>query len=111
LAGRSGNLTEAVVRLVAAIVADAFAFVLWNLASRSPVRLARDVRAGLSQRATALAGISRGLGGLMLLAAGALILFPLAVGNRTYIVLETWAVLTGLLVELVIGSELRTRRP
>ena len=66
---------------------------------------------GLSQRASAFSGISRVIAGLLLLAAGALVLSPLAIGSRTYLILETWAVLIGLLVEQIVGPDLRTRRP
>jgi hypothetical protein len=83
---------------------------LWNLASRSPARLARDLSGGLFRPVTALSGIARGAGGLFLLAAGALLLFPLALGSRTYLILETWTLLTGLLVEQLIGPDLRAPR-
>jgi hypothetical protein len=96
-------------RLGAAIVADAGAFMLWNLASRSPARLARDVAGGLSRPAVALRAIARFFTGLLLLAAGAALVLPLTIQVRTFTVLETWTVLTGLLVEQLIGADLRTR--
>jgi hypothetical protein len=81
----------------------------WNLASRSPSRLARDVAAGLSRPAVAVRAVTRFAGGLLLLAAGAVLLLPLTQQIRTFTVLETWTVLTGLLVEALIGSDLRAR--
>jgi hypothetical protein len=110
LARRSRNLTEAVLRLAAAIVVDACAFLLWNLASRSPARLARDLTGGISRPASALSGVARGAGGLFLLAAGATLLLPLALASRTYLILETWTLLTGLLVEQMIGPDLQAPR-
>jgi hypothetical protein len=83
LARRSSDLSGEILRLAAAIVVNAGAFLLWNLASRSPTRLARD------------------------LAAGASLLFPLAIQTRTFMVLETWTLLTGLLVEQLIGAGVR----
>jgi hypothetical protein len=82
---------------------------LWNLASRSPAQLARDISAGITKPGTAASGVARGAGGLLLLAAAAVLLLPLAIGSRTYLILETWAVLTGLLVEQIIGPDLRRR--
>lgn len=83
---------------------------LWNLASRSPARLARDLTGGISRPARAISAVARGAGGLFLLAAGALLLLPLALASRTYLILETWTMLTGLLVEQLIGPDLRRRR-
>jgi hypothetical protein len=80
---------------------------LWNLASRSPVRLARDVAAGVTQPAVAARAVARFLGGVFLLTAGAVVLLPLAIQTRTFAVLETWTVLTGLLVEQLIGADFR----
>jgi hypothetical protein len=85
-----------------AIVADAAAFFLWNLAARSPSRVARDVAAGVSRPAVAVRGLARFTAGLFLLAAGAVLLLPLAIQTRTFTVLETWTVLTGLLVEQLV---------
>ena len=84
---------------------------LWNLASRSPARLLRDIGSGIVKPASAASGIARGLGGVFLLAAGAVLLLPLAIGSRTYLILETWTVLTGLLVEQLIGPDFRRRTP
>jgi hypothetical protein len=92
-----------------AIIADAGAFALWNLASRSPARLARDIASGFSRPSTALLAIARLTGGLTMLAAGAALVLPLAITVRTFTVLETWTVLTGLLVEQLLGSGLRSR--
>jgi hypothetical protein len=68
------------------------------------------VRTGLAHPATALAGISRAVAGIVLLALGAVLVFPVATGSRTYLILETWTVLTGLLVEQLIGPDLRAQR-
>ncbi len=90
-----------------AIVADAAAFFLWNLAARSPRQVAHDVAAGLSRPAVAVRGVARFTAGLFLLAAGAVLLLPLAIQTRTFTILETWTVLTGLLVEQLVGARNR----
>jgi hypothetical protein len=90
-------------------VADTGAFLAWNLTSRSPVRLARDLGNGLSRPATALRAVIRFATGIVLLAAGAALILPLTIQIRTFTVLETWTVLTGLLVEQLVGGTLRAR--
>jgi len=89
--------------VAAAIVVDAAAFSLWNLASRSPFRLARDVAAGATQPLVALRSVARFAAGLILLVAGAVLLLPLTIQTRTFTILETWTAVTGLLVEQLVG--------
>ncbi len=48
-------------------------------------------------------GLARFAGGLLLLAGGAALLVPLAIETRTFLVLETWALLTALFVEGLTG--------
>jgi hypothetical protein len=107
LARRSAGLIETVLRLALAIIADAGAFLLWNLASRSPARLVRDLATGFSRPSTALLAVARTTGGFTLLVIGAALVLPLSIQLRTFTVLETWTVLTGLLVEQLIGADLR----
>jgi hypothetical protein len=92
-------------------VLDAGAFILWNLTARSPARLARDLAGGIARPAAALRGLARFAAGLLLLAAAAALLLPASIQVRTFTVLETWTLLAGLLVEALIGADLRARRP
>jgi hypothetical protein len=82
---------------------------LWNLASRSPARLARDVAGGITRPGIAARAILRFVTGLLFLAAGAALVLPLTIQVRTFTVLETLTVLTGLLVEQLVGGDLRRR--
>jgi hypothetical protein len=84
-------------------VADALAFLLWNLAARSPARLARDLAGGLRAPSVALRGFARFVAGLLLLASGAVLLIPISIETHTFVVLETWTLVTALLVEGLIG--------
>ena len=95
--------------MAAAIVVDAAAFSLWNLASRSPFRLARDVAAGTTQPLVALRSVARFFAGLILLIAGAVLLLPLTIQTRTFTILETWTAVTGLLVEQLLGYSNKAR--
>jgi len=69
----------------------------------------RDVAAGATRPAVAVRGVARFTAGLLMLVAGGVLLVPLAIQVRTFTVLETWTVLTGLLVEQLIGSDVRAR--
>lgn len=71
--------------------------------------MARDVAAGVARPAVLVGGILRFVAGLLLLATGAALVLPLTVEVRTFTVLETLTVLTGLLVEQLIGADLRPR--
>jgi hypothetical protein len=82
---------------------------LWNLASRSPAQLARDIAGGISRPAVALRAVLRFVTGLLFLAAGAALVLPLTIQVRSFSVLETLTVLTGLLVEQLVGGDLRRR--
>jgi hypothetical protein len=96
-----------VLRVAAAIAADAFAFVLWNLTARSPVRLARDIVAALRRLPVLLAGLFHFIVGGLLLAGGAALLVPLAMTGRDFLVLETIALIAALSVDQLVGPELR----
>ena len=82
---------------------------LWNLATRSPRQLARDVGAGLSRPAVIVRSVVRFTAGVLLLAAGAALVLPLTIQVRTFAALETLTVLTGLLVEQLVGADFRRR--
>jgi len=84
-------------------VADAVAFLLWNLAARSPGRLARDLAGGLRAPGVVARGLVRFAAGLLLLGCGAVLLVPISIETHTFVVLETWTLVTGLLVEGLIG--------
>ena len=94
-------------RVAAAICADAFAFVLWNLTARSPVRLARDIGTGLRRAPVLFYGMFHFVvGGLLLIGGGAL-LVPLVATGRDFLIVETIALIAALAVDQLVGPELR----
>lgn len=97
-------------RLGAAILLDAFAFVVWDLATRSPQRLIADLAAGGRHWPTLVRGLTRFLTGALVLVAAASLILTLATNGRTFLVLETLTLLSGLLIEQLIGPELPRRR-
>jgi hypothetical protein len=90
-----------------AIVLAAGAFLLWDLPARSPLQVVRDIAGGAARSTTLIRGFARFSFGLLLLAAGAALVAPVALGTRTFVVLETWSLLTGLLVNAFLGKILQ----
>lgn len=87
----------------------ALAFIIWDVGSRAPGQLAADVYAGLRSWRTFGRGLWRFVLGLMLLASAALLLLTLTILDiRTeFFTLETGAIVTGLLVEMLVGAQVR----
>ncbi len=82
---------------------------IWNLAARSPARLARDILAGMRRPGTFVRGLISFVVGLTLLVGSVSLLVPLMLPHQTLLVMITWTVLTGLLVEQIVGPELYAR--
>ena len=98
-----------VVRFVIAIVLDALAFVIWDVGTRPPLTLARDVARGArSPRAFGL-GVLRFVAGAALLIVAALIARPALPTMRTFTFVETGMLIAALLVEQFVGPDLRAR--
>jgi hypothetical protein len=107
LARRGRPLIDDVLRVAAAICVDAFAFVLWNLTARSPLRLAHDVAAGVRRLPVFLRGAFHLAVGALLLLGGGILLLPLVARGRDFIVIETIALVAALAVDQLVGPELR----
>ena len=80
---------------------------LWNLTSRSPLRLARDIASAARRPASLAQGLFHFVTGLLLLAGGAALLLPLVARGRDFLALETLALLASLAVDQLIGADLR----
>jgi hypothetical protein len=109
LAGRSGTLIDTALRIAAAILVDTLAFIVWNLASRSPAQVFRDLVRGFRRPGTLVRGIVSFLVGVLLIVGSTSILVPLALPVHALVVLMTWTVVTGLLVEQIVGPDLYAR--
>jgi hypothetical protein len=83
--------------------------VVWDIGTRSPLRLAADVRAGLRKKSAIAAGAARFAIGALALLASAAISAPLA-SRVDFTIVEVWALVTALLLEQLIGPDLRARR-
>ncbi|HZO92794.1 MAG TPA: hypothetical protein VFB22_03415 [Candidatus Baltobacteraceae bacterium] len=94
-------------RFAVAIVFDALAFTVWDVGTRPPLRLVRDVAAGARIPRRLFAGAVRFVLGVALLLLAALVARPAMATARTFTVLETLMLAAGLLVEQLVGPDLR----
>jgi hypothetical protein len=84
--------------------------VIWNLATRSPAQVARDIGRGFRRPGTLLRGAISFAVGLLLLAGSVSILLPLLLPESALVALAIWTMLTGLLVNQIVGLDLRSSR-
>ena len=98
-----------VLLFAAAIVFDALAFTVWDVGTRPPLQLARDLVRGARVPAVLLRGVLRFLigGGLLFLAA--IVARPGMPTLRAFTLIETGMLIAALLVENLIGPDLRRR--
>ena len=80
---------------------------IWDVGTRSPRRLLGDVAAGSRVPARLAAGLTRFAIGLGLLLLAALVAAPAIPTTRAYTVLETGMLIAALIVEQLLGDELR----
>jgi hypothetical protein len=80
---------------------------VWNVGTRPPRRLLRDVVAGAREPARLAAGLIRFCIGLLLLVLAGLVAQPALPTLRTYTVMETAMLVAGLIVEQLVGDDLR----
>jgi hypothetical protein len=101
---------EPAVRFASAIVLDALAFIVWDVGTRPPLRLFADVAAGIRRPAVAARGAARLLVGLALLLIAGYVVQPAMPDARTFTVLESGMIVAALLVEMLIGNDVRRLR-
>lgn len=97
------------IRFAVAIILNALAFTVWDVGTRSPLRLAADVGAALRSGRGLKDGIARFVGGTLLLFGGALVAGPPLTTASLYTVVETVLLAVAILVEQLVGPELRAR--
>jgi len=96
-----------VLRFALAIVFDALAFTVWDVGTRPPLRLMRDVAIGVRIPRALASGILRFLIGLGLLVLAALIARPATPTRAAFTLIETGMIVAALLVEQLVGPDLR----
>jgi hypothetical protein len=98
-----------VLRFALAIVFDALAFVVWDVGTRPPLQLARDLARGARTPAKLVRGLLRFLIGCALLSLAALIARPGMPTLRAFTLIETGMLIAALIVENLVGPDLRRR--
>lgn len=88
---------------------QALAFIIWDVGTRAPAQLVVDLYGGLRSRRIFARGLWRFILGLLLLASAALLLLTLTIVDirREFFALETGAIVAGLLVEMLVGAQIR----
>jgi len=95
-------------RLVGAIALDTLALAVWNVGTRSPLRLLRDVaRAHRNLRALFFGVVSLLIGLIFVAAAAVLILPAVPDPSADFVPLEIFTFLVALGLEYLIGGDLR----
>lgn len=102
--------------MLTAVVLHAMAFIIWDVGSRPPTQLLDDVRKAFAfgtpdSLRRLRSGLWRfALGWAVLLAGATLMLSVTVVHIRTeFMILESIAVVAGLLIEMLVGARLRSR--
>lgn len=101
--------TEIFLRFALAIVLDALAFTLWDVGTRPPLRLASDVAAGVRVPRLLAGGVLRFVVGCALLFVAADVARPGIPSMRAFTLLETGMLIAALLVETLVGPDVRRR--
>ncbi len=100
---------EIAVRFALAIAFDALAFVVWDVGTRSPAQLLRDVAAAVPRPVIVVRGVLRFLAGAALLALAFAVARPGFPTSRSFMVIQTGMLIAALIVENLIGPDLRRR--
>ena len=96
-----------VLRFALAIVFDALAFTIWDVGTRPPLRLVRDVANGVRVPRVLAQGFMRFLIGIGLLFLAAVVARPAMPTMRAFTLIETGMIVAALLVEQLVGPDLR----
>jgi hypothetical protein len=106
----NSSLAFDALRIALAILLDTTALVIWDIGTRSPLRLFADVRAGLRERRSIVRGMLRLAAGALGVTAAVAVSAPVATRSVDITILECWAVVVALVVEQLVGPDLRSRR-
>jgi hypothetical protein len=96
-------------RFAIAIVFDALAFTVWDVGTRPPMTLVRDIVRGARVARSLGFGIVRFLIGFALLILAAIVAKPAIPTLRAFTFVETGMLIAALLVEQLVGPDLRRR--
>jgi hypothetical protein len=96
-------------RVAGAIVLETVAFVIWNLASRTPLALLRDARRAFADPRLFVTGALAAVIGTIFLGAAIVLVFPaLTDPAAEFPAVELGSLLVALALEFLIGDDIRT---
>ncbi len=99
---------DAFARIAGGIVLQTLAFAVWNVGSRTPLGVLRDVRRSFSDGRSFFAGaVATAIGAVFSVAAAVLVLPALVDPARTFVPVELLLVVPALALDFLVGDDLR----
>lgn len=100
---------DSLLRLAGAIALDTFAFVVWNVGTRPPLAVLRDLRRALGDaRKLAIGTLAALVGFIFVVAASVLVAPVVADPAHDLTLVELFTFLVALALEYLVGDTLRT---
>ncbi len=99
---------EGALRIGGATLLETLALVIWNIGTRSPLRVARDMWAGLVRRRALFSSAVRVVVGVIFFVAACVTLLPaIDDATRDLLPIELLTVVVALAIERLVGDDLR----
>ncbi len=100
--------TDTLARVAGAIALDTLGFVVWNVGTRPPLAVVRDIRRAFKDGRSLLDGIVATLVGFIFVTAASVLLIPaIADPARNLALAELFAFLVALVLEHLVGDDVR----
>jgi uncharacterized membrane protein YbhN (UPF0104 family) len=102
------GVVDAFLRLAGAIVLETLALAVWNIGTRPPANMLRDVRAAARSPRALFTGFISLIVGLIFVAAATILLVPAVPDPVSHFVpVEIFTFLVALGIEFLVGNDLR----
>jgi hypothetical protein len=99
---------DAFLRVAGAIVLETLAFIVWNVGTRSPIGVLRDVRGAFRDGRKLFAGIVCTIVGFIFIVAATVLVVPICADpDVDFLPLELFTLLVALAIEHLIGNDVR----
>lgn len=99
---------NAFLRVAGAIALETLAFIVWNVGTRSPLTVLRDVRAALGDGRKLFAGVISALVGFIFISAATVLILPVVLDPEVdFLPAELFTLLVALALEHLIGNDVR----
>jgi hypothetical protein len=95
-------------RLAGAIVLETLSFIVWNIGTRSPIAVIRDIAAAIGDSRKIVTGLARAVIGFIFISAAVVLLLPALVDPVVdFLPAELFTLLVALAIEHLIGNDVR----